>query len=117
MTPVMRRMTDERDREGRPIRVIPGRSTPARSAGPRPGPGETSPSMDPRHGRSGEDESALVAAFLVGDDRAFAALVERNEELVLRIVRRYFGEDGELLELADNVHPGERFSYRMELRR
>lgn len=35
----------------------------------------------------------------------------------LRIVRRYFGEDGELLELADNVHPGERFSYRMELRR
>jgi len=35
------------------------------------------------------DEPALVAAFLVGDDAAFGELVRRNEDVVLRIVRRY----------------------------
>jgi RNA polymerase sigma-70 factor (ECF subfamily) len=35
-----------------------------------------------------EDE-ALVAAFLLGDDDAFAELVRRNEPLVLALVRRY----------------------------
>ncbi len=33
----------------------------------------------------------------------------------LRVVRRYFDERGRLLELADNVHPSDRFSYRMTL--
>jgi DNA-binding GntR family transcriptional regulator len=35
----------------------------------------------------------------------------------LRIVRRYYGDDGRLLELAENVHPSDRFTYRMELRK
>ena len=35
----------------------------------------------------------------------------------LRIVRRYYGERGELLEVADNIHPADRFSYRMVLRK
>ena len=35
----------------------------------------------------------------------------------LRIVRRYYSERGELLEVADNIHPADRFSYRMELRK
>jgi RNA polymerase sigma-70 factor (ECF subfamily) len=35
------------------------------------------------------DEQALVAAFLMGDDAAFGELVRRNEELVLRVVRRF----------------------------
>jgi DNA-binding GntR family transcriptional regulator len=35
----------------------------------------------------------------------------------LRIVRRYYSDRGVLLEVADNVHPGSRFSYRMELRK
>jgi GntR family transcriptional regulator len=35
----------------------------------------------------------------------------------LRIVRRYFSDDGQLVEVADNVHPSDRFSYRMELRK
>ncbi|MEZ2299452.1 GntR family transcriptional regulator [Variovorax sp. RCC_210] len=35
----------------------------------------------------------------------------------LRIVRRYYDRQGRLLEVADNVHPSDRFSYRMQLRR
>ncbi len=35
----------------------------------------------------------------------------------LRIVRRYYDARGRLLELADNLHPGDRFSYRMQLRK
>ena len=35
----------------------------------------------------------------------------------LRIGRRYYGDDGRLLELADNVHPSDRFTYRMQLRK
>jgi DNA-binding GntR family transcriptional regulator len=35
----------------------------------------------------------------------------------LRIVRRYYSDDGVLLEVADNLHPGDRFVYRMELRK
>jgi len=35
----------------------------------------------------------------------------------LRIVRRYFGDDGRLLEVAENVHPSDRFTYRMQLRK
>jgi GntR family transcriptional regulator len=33
----------------------------------------------------------------------------------LRIIRRYYGSKDQLLEVGDNLHPGERFSYRMEL--
>ncbi len=35
----------------------------------------------------------------------------------LAIRRSYFDETGRLVELADNVHPADRFTYRMELRR
>jgi GntR family transcriptional regulator len=35
----------------------------------------------------------------------------------LRIVRRYYSAEGELLEVADNVHAGDRFSYHMEIRK
>jgi DNA-binding GntR family transcriptional regulator len=35
----------------------------------------------------------------------------------LRIVRRYYDRDDRLLEVAENVHPSDRFSYRMQLRR
>jgi len=35
----------------------------------------------------------------------------------LRIVRRYYTEAGQLLEVSDNVHPSDRFSYRMQLHR
>jgi GntR family transcriptional regulator len=32
-------------------------------------------------------------------------------------VRRYYAEAGQLLEVSDNVHPSDRFSYRMQLQR
>lgn len=35
----------------------------------------------------------------------------------LRILRRYYSDDGVLLEAAENIHPGERFTYHMQLRR
>jgi DNA-binding GntR family transcriptional regulator len=35
----------------------------------------------------------------------------------LRIVRRYFSDDGRLLEVADNLHPSDRFTYHMQLRK
>ena len=35
------------------------------------------------------EEEALLAAFLVGDDEAFGALVQRHQGLVLSLVRRY----------------------------
>jgi len=35
----------------------------------------------------------------------------------LLIVRRYFDESGRLVEVAENIHPGDRFTYRMELRK
>jgi GntR family transcriptional regulator len=35
----------------------------------------------------------------------------------LRILRRYYGDDGLLLELSDNVHPSDRFTYHMHLRK
>jgi len=35
----------------------------------------------------------------------------------LRIIRRYFDADSRLVEVADNIHPSDRFSYRMQLTR
>lgn len=35
----------------------------------------------------------------------------------LRILRRYYSDDGVLLEASENIHPGERFTYHMQLRR
>ncbi len=35
----------------------------------------------------------------------------------LRIVRRYYSDKGELLEIADNIHASDRYSYRMQMRK
>ena len=35
----------------------------------------------------------------------------------LRIVRRYYSDSDKLLEVADNVHPSDRFTYHMQLRK
>ena len=60
-------MADEGDGKRPLLRVVPGGS----------------------EGSARREEEALLAAFLVGDDEAFGALVRRHEKLVLSLVRRY----------------------------
>lgn len=71
-------------------------------------------------------------------ERSFTASIERVEQDIygvvldagdaanlqatpgapaLRVVRRYYGDDGKLLEVADSVHPADRFSYHMQMRK
>jgi RNA polymerase sigma-70 factor (ECF subfamily) len=59
-------MADEGDTRRPALRVVPGGS-----------------------GSAKREEEAQLAAFLVGDDEAFGALVRRHERLVLSLVRRY----------------------------
>lgn len=58
-------------------------------------------------------EQELQGVVLEADDAA--NLGAEAGAPALRILRRYYGEDGRLLEMADNVHPSDRFTYRMQL--
>jgi GntR family transcriptional regulator len=60
-------------------------------------------------------EQELQAVLLDTDDAANLGAAAGSP--ALRVLRRYFDARGRLLELAENVHPGDRFSYRMELRK
>jgi GntR family transcriptional regulator len=60
-------------------------------------------------------EQELSGTVLDADDAANLGCAAGAP--ALRIVRRYYGTQGQLLEVADNVHPSDRFSYRMQLRR
>jgi GntR family transcriptional regulator len=60
-------------------------------------------------------DQTLEAALLSADDAANLAAPPGAP--ALRIVRRYFDGLGRLLELAENLHPADRFSYRMQLRK
>ncbi len=60
-------------------------------------------------------EQELQGVVLGADDAA--NLDARAGEPALRVVRRYYDARGRLLELAENVHPSDRFSYRMQLRK
>lgn len=60
-------------------------------------------------------EQDLHGVVLGSDDAA-----NLNAEVgapALRIVRRYFDDEGRLLEVADSVHPSDRFTYHMQLTR
>lgn len=59
-------------------------------------------------------EQELQGVVLAADDAA--SLQAEPGAPALRIVRRYYSDTGELVEVADNIHPSDRFSYRMELR-
>jgi DNA-binding GntR family transcriptional regulator len=60
-------------------------------------------------------EQELQGVLLGADD---AANLESNPGApALRILRRDYSDQGTLLEVADNIHPSDRFTYRMELRR
>jgi len=60
-------------------------------------------------------EQELQGVLLGADDAA--NLESEPGAPALRILRRYYSDQGTLLEVADNVHPSDRFTYRMELRR
>ena len=60
-------------------------------------------------------EQDLQGVVLDADDAA--NLQSESGSPALRIVRRYFSENGVLLEVADNIHPSDRFKYHMELRK
>ncbi len=58
-------------------------------------------------------EQELQGVVLDADDAA--NLGAEPGAPALRIVRRYYDDRGQLLEVADNIHPSDRFSYRMQL--
>ncbi len=60
-------------------------------------------------------EQELQGVLLSADDAA--NLESEPGAPALRILRRYYSDQGTLLEVADNIHPSDRFTYRMELRR
>ena len=60
-------------------------------------------------------EQELIGTVLDADDAANLGCAVGAPGL--RIVRRYYDRNDRLLELADNTHPSDRFSYRMQLRR
>lgn len=60
-------------------------------------------------------EQELIGAVLDADDAANLGCAPGTP--ALRIVRRYYDRQDRLLEVADNLHPSDRFSYRMHLRR
>lgn len=60
-------------------------------------------------------EQELQGAVLGADDAA--NLGAEPGSPALRIVRRYYSDTGQLLEVGDNLHPSDRFSYRMQLRK
>ena len=60
-------------------------------------------------------EQDLQGALLDADDAA--NLGAEPGAPALRIVRRYFDAGDRLLEVAENIHPADRFTYRMHLRK
>jgi DNA-binding GntR family transcriptional regulator len=63
------------------------------------------------------DRVEQVISGIVLDEQDAANLGVPAGSPALSIRRSYFDENGRLVELADNVHPADRFTYRMELRR
>jgi len=65
--------------------------------------------------RIGRVEQVITGVLLGREDAASLGVAEGTPGLAIR--RSYFDEEGRLLEMADTVHPADRFAYRMELRR
>jgi DNA-binding GntR family transcriptional regulator len=60
-------------------------------------------------------DQELQAVLLDTDDAANLGAAAGSP--ALKVLRRYYDARGRLLELAENVHPSDRFSYRMQLRK
>lgn len=53
--------------------------------------------------RSGDDDDALIAAALGGDNAAFSALMGRHKDALYRFVRRYVGDADESFDLVQET--------------
>jgi RNA polymerase sigma-70 factor (ECF subfamily) len=83
-------MSEDGDQKRPALRVVPGSAPPVRSEPQRlPGGADAAAPLRPGEGARATEDDALLAAFLVGDDEAFGALIRRHERLVLSLVRRY----------------------------
>ena len=60
-------------------------------------------------------EQDLQSVALDADDAANLGALPGSPALL--IVRRYFDERDRLMEVAENIHPGDRFTYHMQLRK
>ena len=60
-------------------------------------------------------EQELQSVALDADDAA--NLGSEPGSPALLVLRRYYDDRDQLLEVAENIHPGDRFTYRMELRK
>jgi GntR family transcriptional regulator len=60
-------------------------------------------------------EQEIQGTVLDADDAA--NLGAQAGAPALRIIRRYYSDKGQRLEVGDNIHPSDRFSYRMQLRK
>jgi DNA-binding GntR family transcriptional regulator len=60
-------------------------------------------------------EQELQSIALDADDAANLGSAPGSPALL--VLRRYFDDRDQLLEVAENIHPGDRFTYRMQLRK
>jgi GntR family transcriptional regulator len=60
-------------------------------------------------------EQELQSIALDADDAANLGSTPGSPALL--VLRRYFDDRDQLLEVAENIHPGDRFTYRMQLRK
>jgi DNA-binding GntR family transcriptional regulator len=60
-------------------------------------------------------EQELQSVALDADDAANLGATAGSPALL--VLRRYYDDRDQLLEVAENIHPGDRFTYRMQLRK
>jgi DNA-binding GntR family transcriptional regulator len=60
-------------------------------------------------------EQELQSVALDADDAANLGTSAGSPALL--VLRRYYDDRDQLLEVAENIHPGDRFTYRMQLRK
>ncbi len=72
--------------------------------------------IEKHFGESVLDVQQEISAVSISEKYAKALGVEAGSP-GLCIIRKYFGSNGQIMEVAVNVHPGERFRYSMNIRR
>ncbi|SEB19335.1 GntR family transcriptional regulator [Variovorax sp. YR216] len=73
--------------------------------------------IEERYDRQIAEIQQEVRAFTITDEVLASRLQVQSGASALKIVRRYFDAEGELFEVSVSVHPADRFSVSMRLRR